>query len=212
MKILVSTANMGLKNKGVFVKQEIPTDFKIHNNENFPKRTASFTNRMKGKIPKMLSWKLYDDYDYYIWIDAYYHMRYPHVTKWFINNIGNYDALFFKHPDRNTIFDEANYMIKLSKKGNKGLIERINGEPILEQIKKYKEDKNFNDNFLINASCFCYSSKLVKNKNYNMMKEWYFEVCTGSIRDQLSLPYVLQKFNVNFKLMKENTFKMNLLK
>ena len=38
------------------------------------------------------------------------------------------------------------------------------------------------------------------------MKEWFYHNCLWSVQDQLSLPYLLQKFKTNYKLFKGNVY------
>jgi hypothetical protein len=205
MRVLVLSASIYGKKVSHMVKQEgVSADFIFYNESNLPTRTSSFTPRMTAKIPKMLGWLLHPGYDYYIWIDDRYSMSRPDAVAWFLENIQGHDALFFKHPERSSVLKEAEYMDYWSKHGREHYAVKIVGEPIVEQAKMYCSDHNFKDNLLIEAGVFCYSSEIVKNTEYNVMKEWFFEVCTKSIRDQLSLPYVLQKFRINYKLLTPN--------
>lgn len=173
---------------------------------------ASFTPRMAGKIPKILGWELMPGYDYYLWIDDNYNIIRPDTVQWFIDNIGNHQALFFRHAERGSITSESQFMYGAMKKGSKHITPRINGEPILEQVNHYLQDNHFKDTFLINASTFFYSRKLVENMADNVMRSWFYEVCRWTIRDQLSLPYVLQKHCTDFALMDINPFKFDYLK
>lgn len=211
-KVLVISAALGSTQTKVIAKQkDFNVDFAFYNDDNFHKRSASFTPRMNAKLLKMLGWKYNPGYDYYIWMDSYFNMTRPDTVKWFIESMGDKDALFFKHPSRNSIIDEAKFMESKVAEGDTYLKNRIKGEPVLDQAKTYCAEDKFKDSFLIAASAFCYSSKLVSHP-YNVMEEWFFNVCTGSIRDQISLPYVLQKFGVNFKLIEENVFALKYLK
>lgn len=213
MKVLVVSVNVGSTKSNIVAPQDgHDVSFICYNDSNFPGRRASFTPRMNAKIPKMLAWELNDGFDYYIWMDSYFNMNHPDSVDWFIKTIGNHDALFFKHPSRSSILDEAKFMIARMDAGDKYITGRINAEPIMDQVEKYLKDSTFSDNILIAASCFCYSSRLVINRRYNPMKEWFYQVCMGSIRDQLSLPYILHTFNVNYKTVCDNVFSLKYLK
>lgn len=212
MRVLVVSANMGRTVSNTVVKQkDFDVDFICYNDTNLPLRKSSFTPRMNAKIPKMLAWLINPGYDYYIWMDSYFNMNRDDSVAWFMKNIKGHDALFFQHKQRNTIVSEAKFMKDEYDKGNSYIQSRINGEPVCEQADNYVKS-GFVDNTLIVASSFCYSAELVKNKEYNVMKEWYFQTCFWSIRDQVSLPYVLQLFNINYKLSEENVFGLKYLK
>lgn len=213
MKVLVISAGFGIASHKEIAKQKNHfVDFVFFNDSNFPTRDASFTPRMNGKIPKMLAWLYYPGYDYYIWMDSYFKMSQEDSVAWFVSQMQGYDALFFKHPYRSSIMSEAEYMESEAEKGNTYLTPRLKGEPVLRQAKAYCADKDFKDELLIAACAFCYSGKIVEDKGNNLMKEWYLQTCIGSVRDQISLPYVLSKFNVNYKLIEENVFGLKYLK
>lgn len=204
---------MGSVKSNIMVKQEgVIADFICYNDANFPPRTASFTPRMVSKIPKMLGWLLHPSYDYYIWIDSDMNMNRPDAVAWFIENINSHDVLFFKHPERSSIKDEIDFIKKQVNAGNEKLQKKVLNEPIEKQVEKYLYDDKFIDNVLIAAGAFCYSRDVVKNTEDNFMKAWFFETCFWSIRDQLSLPYVIQKYRVNYKLIAENIYKHKYLK
>lgn len=213
MKVCVLSACIGGNKKNHVVKQEgFEVDFFFYNNGNLPTRQSSFTPRMNAKIPKMLGWMLNPGYDYYIWMDDRFGMSRPDAVAWFIQNIKGHDALFFKHPFRNTIKQECDYMLRLLNNKSRIFEERLNGEDIEKQINIYLSDHRYADNKLFCGGSFCYSSELVKNTDYNFMKEWFFHTCYYSIRDQLSLPYLIYQFNINYKIIKDNVFNLEYLK
>lgn len=212
MRGLVLSANMGGTKANSMVEQGgVGVDYIFYHNASFPTREASFTPRMTSKIPKMLGWLLNPGYDFYIWMDVTFSMVRPDAVQWFLKNMDGHDALFFKHPWRSTIKSEAEFICEESKR-NVILRNKVVGEELTAQVDRYYEDKQFTDNFLLAAGAFCYSSKLVENSEYNVMKEWFFEVCTKGIRDQLSLPYVLQKFNTNYRVIPDNLYKSPYIK
>lgn len=201
MKVMVLSTNMGSIQSNTMVKQDgIDADFMCYNDTNFPLRTSSFTPRMRGKIPKMLGWILHPGYHYYIWMDANLCMSRPDAVTWYLSQLGNADACFFKHPQRDAVLDEAKTMVAWSKNSEE-MRSRIDGEPVIQQAERYLQDPSYTDDLLIEANSFCYSARLVENRDYNVFKEWYFQVCFQSIRDQISLPYCLKKFNVKYNLI-----------
>lgn len=206
-KVLIISSNMGRRVSNTVVKQEgVSADYICYNDTNFPTRSSSFTPRMTSKIPKMIGWMLNPGYDFYIWIDNYFNIKRPDAAAWFIQEINGHDILLLKNPYRNSIKKEAEFMHERISENASNFMDRIGGEPIMEQVETYFLDHTFTDNKLMAGGIFCYSSELVKNTEYNFMKEWFFHTCFYSIRDQLSLPYLLHKMKVNYKLSDYNYF------
>lgn len=91
--------------------------------------------------------------------------------------------------------------------GNIYFKQRYEGENIEEQVKEYLKDKTFIDNKLFAVGLFAYKKNLVKDKNYNLMTDWFFHSCYWSIQDQISLPYLLHKHNVKYTTFNFNIFR-----
>lgn len=207
MKVLVLSASILGKKTSHMVKQEgVIADFIFYNEHNFPSRQSSFTPRMTAKIPKMMGWMLKPGYDFYIWVDNTFDIKRPDAVAWFIQEIAGHDILLLKNPYRSSIKKEAEFMHERISKNASNFLDRISGEPIMEQVNSYLSDHTFTDNKLMAGGLFCYSAELVKNTEYNFMKEWFFHTCFYSIRDQLSLPYLLHKMKINYKLSDYNYF------
>lgn len=200
MRILISSANMGGTEKNLFVPQDGPhaVDFVCFNDTNFPSREASFTPRMTAKIPKMLSWELRPGYDLYVWIDFYFNIGRSDVAAWFVNNIGDAEAIFFRHPHRKTILQEVEFIQCASKNGNDPISGKVRGENLTGQVRRYLADPDFTDDRLFSCGCFAYTKKMVANKYDNPMREWFFQTAVGSIRDQVSLPWVLSQYDCDY--------------
>ena len=160
----------------------------------------------------MLAWELYPNYDYYIWIDVRFNMTRPDAVQWFIDQLGNNSAAFFKHSERNSIESELITVEDRMLSGDSYLITRYDGEPMRKQVESYLSDTTFIDNILIEAGAFIYSRDIVENKKHNIMKEWFYHNCIWSVQDQLSLPYLLHKFNVNYTIISESIYECKYLK
>lgn len=176
-----------------------------YDDSNYYDRTLALQPRLKSKIPKMLEWLKNDKYDYYIWLDSKFTVNEGFITE-LISQTSDNDLMLFKHPHRNSIKEELLFMENLMSKNDHYLKNRYDGEPIKEQVETYLSDKNFVDNKLFACGCFVYTKNLVINKDYNILKEWFLHNTIYSIQDQLSLPYLLQKFEVKY-----NTFNFDLL-
>ena len=147
----------------------------------------------------MLDW-LENDADYYIWFDSSFKITSDSFVEDIIDFLGDYDICVHKHTYRSSIKSECDFVLQNMKNNDDYLIKRYNGERMLDQVNFYLEDKTFIDNNLFEMGFFVYSKNLVKNKNYNLLTDWFFHNCYWSIQDQLSFPYLIHKHNVNYKI------------
>lgn len=214
--ILLITAAFGEVVKELTVRTYLSNNnysfFKTsYNDNNTHSRTNSLHPRLKGKIPKMLGWLDAPGFDYYIWVDSTFTILdgfVEHMME-FVNE--GYDLFLFAHTKRNSIKDELDYINLKISQGVKYMIDRYKGELINEQVELYLSDKTFTDNSLFAGGCFMYSKRLVENKNYNMMTDWFFHNTRYSVQDQLSLPYLIHKHQVNYKVYPHILMKNNFL-
>jgi hypothetical protein len=215
-KVVVISAEFGSNKSFNFeIPEQINCDYNYKklcfNDNNTPSRNLALHPRTKGKIPKMLQW-VETDSDYYIWLDSKFTIK----SKTFINDIisflGDFDLILFNHPNRSSIKDECDFVIKGMERQDRYLIDRYCGEKLTEQVNDYLKDKTFVDNKLFALGFFAYSKNLIKNKDYNLMSDWFFHNCYWSIQDQLSLPYLLHKHKTNYKTFDFNIFKNEYVK
>ncbi len=209
MKIKLISASYGghseLKINNHEELQKYNVDVVLYNDSNTPSRNLSLHSRLKGKIPKMLEWDLNEDYDYYIWVDSKFTLN-DGIIEQLINGVQGYDLCLFNHPNRSSVKSELDFMNDLMARGDNYLISRYQGEDMDKQVSLYSQDSNFIDDKLFACGCFVYTKELVKNKEHNLLKEWFYHNTVYSIQDQLSLPYLLTKFKTNY-----NTYNFNLL-
>lgn len=78
--------------------------------------------------------------------------------------------------------------------------DRYSGEPMSDQVETYLSDETFTDNNLFATGCFMYTKKLVQNRDYNIMTDWFLHNVLYSVEDQLSLPYLLHKHHTRYKI------------
>ncbi len=209
MKVLVTTASFSSPLHSTWVPQESNKyDITLNriSDETDSARPLAMHPRLRAKMPKMLAWEEHPGYDYYIWIDSSFSIRDTTSIERMVDYCIGTDACFFKHSARNSVNKEANFVLDLIKERNGYILNRYSGEKIEEQLKYYNQDEDWNDNFLIECGTFIYSSNVIKDKNHNLMKEWFYHNCLWSVQDQLSLPYLLQKFETNYKLFKDNVY------
>ena len=153
---------------------------------------------MQAKIPKMLAWEYFPEYDYYIWIDGSVQIINSNFIQNMVNFCAGYEIALIPHKDRKKIRDELEFVTELMRGGSAYLLKRYENELMQEQVNLYTQDKDFIDEKLFVGTVFCYSKELIKSKP-EFFKEWYYHCARYSVQDQLSLPYILHKHKIKVK-------------
>ncbi|MBQ1551238.1 MAG: DUF616 domain-containing protein [Bacilli bacterium] len=150
-----------------------------------PSKILKLKNKtLINRYIKLHPFELFKDYDYSIYIDG--NVKTLSDISGFVNCINKKTGIaMFKHHSRKCIYIEEKACI-LQNKGNKN--------KIIKQIEKYKSE-NFPTNFGLLEGTIIVSD--LKNENAkNLLIDWWNEFYESeSLRDQLSLPYVLWKNN-----------------
>jgi hypothetical protein len=195
-RVLVTTASLGSPLTSEWCAQNaagLEIVFQRISENTFPLRTDAMHPRLQAKIPKMLAWDTDPGFDYYVWLDSTFSIVRPDAVQWIVNYCDGVDVTFFKHSKRSSVREELAFMQEHLKRGDRYLEERYHSEPLAEQVAHYLQDPAFEDSVLFECGVFVYSSQLVKNRNTNVLKEWFYQNCRWSLQDQLSLPYALSK-------------------
>ena len=196
MKVAVITANMGSFDRFVpYVKQNMEYDFFMFDSLNFPQRHCSMTPRLQARIPKMFGWQMAPGYDIYIWVDASYSLQHPESVAWFVEQCDGVDIAVLKHPMRDTIQQEADYIKKRledekAHRKDPYVIKRYEHELVDEQLAEIRSDSDFLDNRLFASTALAYRNV---DKVRMMLKDWWYHTSRYHSVDQLSLPYVIWK-------------------
>ncbi|XP_058220924.1 probable hexosyltransferase MUCI70 [Rhododendron vialii] len=147
--------------------------------------------RLNGKIPKMLSHRLFPQARYSIWVDSKSQFR--------RDPLGVLEALLWRsnavlaiseHGARSSVYDEAKAVVKKNK---------ATPEEVEVQLRQYRhdglpEDKRFNGKkALAEASVLAREHTPLTNLFTCL---WFNEVVRFTSRDQLSFPYVLWRLKV----------------
>lgn len=195
MRVSIVTANYGNFDKEAeTVPQSIPCDFYRFNEKNFPLRHCSFTPRMQARLVKCFNWQLAPGYDYYIWVDSSCILSRPDSAEWFIKQLGDADMLVFKHPNRNTVQEEADYLkkrLRLEQEGKKGLyvLPRYENEDIDGILKEVNPQ----------APLYASTAFVMRNnkKTQEAMKEYFYLTARYHLIDQLGFPEAIKDLKVN---------------
>ena len=167
---------------------------------NFPSRHLSMHPRLKAKIPKMLEWKSIES-DWYVWMDSSIRpLEGIDLADEVIKQAGDNPLCFFLHSKVNTIREEAKRTIDMLNQGHKYFTIRYSGEPIINQLIHYYGDPSFKDKILLAGNFFAYHRSAT-----GLMQEWFNEVVEWSLKDQISLPYVLYKSGLKYSVFEGYT-------
>lgn len=160
----------------------------------------------------MLDW-VENSADYYIWFDSKFKIRSNTLVDDVIDSLGDYDIQIFKHPQRKSIKSEIDFLEdEMLRLNNNYLIDRYKGERIRSQYEFYVQDTNFIDNNFFSMGFFVYSKNLIKNRDYNLLTDWFFHNCYWSIQDQISFPYLLHKHKTKYRTFDYQLFNNKYLK
>jgi hypothetical protein len=208
MTVAVITANLGgFDPNGIYCEQSLPYDF--YKFTNFPPRYNAMTPRLQARIVKIFGWQMVPPHDFYIWVDASCIMSHRDSIKWFLKNCEGVDMAFFKHPERNTIREEADFLKTRLKRRDKYIVTRYKNELIDEQLAAINTDKSFKDQNLFASTAFVYKNN---PKVQNIMFHWWYHTSRYHIIDQLSLPYILFTQRCKVRIISDNYLKIPYLK
>lgn len=209
MKIAILTANLGKFDKPITsIPQEglLPgTELAQHmfDDSNFPP-IAGLTPRLQYRIPKMFGWQMFPGYDIYIWLDGSMSLQHPNAVQWLLNQLGDADMAFFRHPWRKTIEEEVNHIEDYLQKGNEYITSRYGGGLHKEQLAVIKKDLNYVDRDLFASTAFIYR---INHFSALTLKEWWYYQSRYFTCDQVPLPFVIHSTGTKVNKIHENIFK-----
>ncbi|KAF5187115.1 Dna-directed rna polymerase subunit beta [Thalictrum thalictroides] len=147
--------------------------------------------RLNGKIPKMLSHRLFPQARYSIWVDSKSQFRRDplgvlEALLWRTNSI----LAISEHGARSSVYDEGKAVVKKHK---------ATPEEVEVQLTQYRSD-GFPDDKRFNSKKALSEASVIVRENMPLtnllMCLWFNEVVRFTSRDQLSFPYVLRRLNV----------------
>lgn len=155
-------------------------------------RELPFTDqRLNGKIPKMLSHRLFPQARYSIWVDSKSQFRRDplgvlEALIWRTNSV----LAISEHGARSSVYDEGKAVVKKHK---------ATPEEVEVQLTQYRHD-GFPDDKRFNGKKALSEASVIVRENAPLtnllMCLWFNEVVRFTSRDQLSFPYVLRRLNV----------------
>jgi|GEM_PF-1259631 len=155
-------------------------------------------SRIQAKYFKLMSHKIFPRgrlslkygllnrkyYDYIIWVDGNMFIKSPAFARDLCGFLKN-DWALFAHSHRDCIYDEVNAAIM-----------RCGGQPIIEQAIAYRSEGHPEHYGLWDCGVIIRKGNICKElQRFN--QAWWDENLKWTYRDQISLPYLVRKHNVN---------------
>lgn len=210
MKVAIISANLGnFDPPSTYVEQKLSEDVELsiiqYNDKNFLPRTKAMTPRLQARIPKMFGWEMAPGFEYYIWLDASLSILHKDSVMWFLDKCLGYHMALFKHPDRNSIFEEYSYIKKRVEDKSKYLTSRYEGELLEEQLRAVSVDEEFVDDTLYATTAFVYKNN---GRVRQALTDWWVHTSRYHIVDQLALPFVVYMNECRINKIEENLYKI----
>jgi len=209
MRVCILSANLGSFDKVVEpVEQELPegiesVSYHCFTDEDFPPITG-LTPRLQYRIPKLFGWEMYPGYDIYLWLDGSVSLRRPDCLKWYVQQLGDGDMAFFKHPSRRNARQETAHIEEHLQRGKPYITTRYKNGLHKEQLAEILSDRDFKDDKLYASTVFIYRDS---EKVRDALKLWWLHQSRYFTCDQIVLPYVLWKCNLKVNTFNEPIYK-----
>ena len=192
MRVLVHTANFRSFDDLVpYAPQQLPlgwqADARIFSEATTLPRAMG--PRLQSRLAKMWAWELTPGYDAYLWVDASCSLLHRESVAWFLRQLKGYDCVLFRHPDRKTVREEADFIRKKVLEGNKYLVDRYYGEDIDGQLRAVS-DPGYTDDRLYASTVMAY---FPTDRMQALMRDWWLHTTRYHLVDQLALPFLLWK-------------------
>ncbi len=208
MKVAILQANLGnFDTPQDPVKQDLPegvsVTFHRWTDDDFPP-ILGLTPRLQYRIPKTFGWQMFPDYDFYIWLDGSVSLKRPDCVRWYLEQLGDNDMAFFKHPTRRNIRQETAHIEEHLKLGKPYITKRYKNGLHKEQLAEIMLDKDFKDDKLYASTAFIYKNN---EQARSALRLWWYHASRYFTVDQIALPYVLWKYGLKVKTLDEPLYK-----
>lgn len=173
-----------------FTDQEIPEGsvWKKMDLSSFP-QLLELDDYHRAKYFKLFPFEFFPNYDFSIWVDGNVKIIadiYPLAIM-----AGEAAMATFENPLHDCIYTEQRYMV---------FYNRINKHDIEKQVGDYRQD-GFPEHYGMREFSIIYRD-LHNNECYEIMKEWWYHCNHYTMRDQISLPYILWKHGKSIDYIK----------
>ncbi len=213
MKVAILTAILGNFDTPVDpVEQELPegvesVTFHRFTDEDFPPITG-LTPRLQYRIPKLFGWEMFPGYDVYIWLDGSVTFKRPDCLKWFLDQLGDADFAFFKHPVRRNIRQESAHIEEKLQQGSGYIVSRYKNGLHREMVNHALGDTAFKDNQLFTSTSFIYRDSALTR---DALRMWWFYQSRYYTCDQINQTYALFRSGAKVNVIPDNQYKIGYL-
>lgn len=214
MKVCVLSANLGSYESAEWpwaeqiVPDSVTVDIYRLNDSNFPPRTKAMTPALQCGIAKMFGWQLFPCYETYLWVDASCALTRGNEVHLWLEVLGNRDLALFKHPERNSVQEEYEFVKTKIAEGNKYLVQRYENEWLDQQYEYLKASYSHYDNNLYASTAFIYRPTA---RIQAALSDWWWHKSRFLLHDQLALPYVLKDRDIAPVVINQNYQKSGLV-
>lgn len=202
-KIAVISANLGSFDKPLKHASQHSEKYEVSTflwtDENFPPRSNAMTPRLQARIPKMTSWQMLPDYDYYLWVDSSCHLAREDSVDWFMDQIGDKDFAFFRHNKRNTVGEEAEYLKERLAKDCPYVTPRYAGERLDDQMEVVDPNEP-----LFATTAFIYKNDTPAR---DALTIWWLHTSLYHSIDQLSIMTAIRNAGATYNVIDEDYLK-----
>lgn len=208
MRVAVISCNLGGFDEPVaHVPQEgVAVTYHAFTDATFPPRPRAMSPRLQSKIPKMFGWDLVPGFDAYLWLDASLQLSQADAVAWFLAQMGETSIAVFRHPHRETIQEEADFLRHKLALGSRYIKARYEGEDLDGQMRAIGDYASLP---LFASGAFVYRPAFAVKA---ALQEWWVGTSRFHIIDQLMFPFVLHHWDVPVTVIDEDIYHASHLK
>jgi hypothetical protein len=168
--------------------------YKYVTEKDFPLRDKAMTARLQARLFKMFAWQFFPNHDVYLWIDSSCRLTREDSVEWFLQQLGDADIATFKHPNRETVGEEGEFLkermkLELAGKKQKYVSLRYENEDVDGQMSEVDPNAE-----LYATTAFVYRN--TPGVQDALLKCWY-HITRYHTNEQLSFPWCTKDLKVN---------------
>lgn len=208
--VTVLTANLGgFEPERPWPDQTAPPGVEVRmrriTDREFAPRPCAMTPRLQSRIVKCFGWDFVPETDWILWVDASRTLGTPETVAWMLSQrTPATDVVVFRHPERQTVKDEARFIEKRLARGDRYLEPRYAGESVAAQMAALgAELSGVKDLPLYATTVVLYRTHALVRRAWH---RWWFHISRYHQVDQLAFPVVCCQFDLTLSVIDDNVF------